>query len=270
MKLLPLFILLSLSSSLSQLFDQQMIQVPAPPGLGFDNFAQGPSPQRFMQSNTGFELADQASESLENDLSSQAQNLIQENEKKTAELASLRKRAIAQEAASVESAEFKSLKVNNLRVESTIQIGGAFSLEKDGLRVTNETNLYLGNESYSVEKILSNMRFVEKVMSVCGENLEKCSLGTHGEGENANSGRKVEERGRNNMRLKQKNNGRFLETGFNTKKGKKQKQYDVNNELAGNSIDLDTREKEKEVESAVENVLSDEANLSNYGGNNES
>ena len=204
---------------------------------------------------------------FESSLASQAQNMIEERNIPTPvvvenngrnPVGSLRKNA----------ENMEEVSVKNLNVDGTLKVSGGIAIERNGLRLSNETNFLMGNESVSVGKILEMVRFAAKMKEICGENFENCTpkeKKQEQKGEDTKNIEQTEKLEKAKYRLKQKNS-RFLEMNMK-KKGKKQNDLSAE-ELAKNSIDLDARAKEHEVEAAVEKVMSDEDNLSNYGTTN--
>lgn len=258
-----LFCFLSISVTFCQLFDQRIPSV-IPAVQGFDNFdTLSPINQpHFLQEKT------YENENIANTLNSQAENLIQETENKAVETeeASEKKRLNEMSAVSLENSEINNLTVNNLNVHTNLRFAGGITIEKNGIKVTNETNFFLDNNTFSFEKLLHFMNFAEKISSLCGENLENCP----GLNKKEEANRQMQEKSK--FRMKQRNNGRFLQMNTNKNKESKAKgkQLGLSDEyLVSNSIDLDTSAKEKEVENAVESVLSDEQNLHNYGAHDQ-
>lgn len=250
-----LFCFLLISVTFCQLFEQRGPSL-IPTVQGFDNFdTLSPTNQpHFLQEKS------EENENIANTLNSQAESLIQENENKAVENAEANEKKKLREmtAVSLENSEINNLTVNNLNVHTNLRFAGGIALEKNAIRVTNETNFLLENNTFSFEKLLRFMNFAEKLSSLCGENLENCP----GLNKKEEGNRQMQEKSK--FRMKQRNNGRFLQMNANKNKGKG-KQLS-NEDFVSNSIDLDTSAKEKEVENAVENVLSDEQNLHNYGG----
>lgn len=280
MKLL-FFILFALASCQLNLFDQALtanaMTYTVPNSIlnpGFDSFAapavptppiyQDSVPQpRFMQEGSSMAMGEVVP-GFESSLASQAQNMIEQRniptpvvENTVKETGTQRKNAEGQEEVSVK----------NLNVDGKLMVSGGIVIEKNGLRLSNETNFLMGNESVSVGKVLEMVRFATKMKEICGENFENCAPQKKEEtkGEDTKNSQQTEKLEKAKYRLKQKNS-RFLELNIK-KKGKKQNDLSAE-ELAKNSIDLDARAKEHEVEAAVEKVMSDEDNLSNYGTSN--
>lgn len=222
-------------------------------------------PQRFIQDN----LANSDTESVTNELSngletvldSQAQNLISEQDKKTSESEPTQNQ---QNFGIVENSEINNMTVKDLNIQDHLKIAGNVIIEKNGVRVTNESSLFFGNETFSVGKLLEMVKFAEKIRTICGENFEKCNPEQKKVGADENI-KKFQTKSK--FRLKQRGN-RFLQTN-NQKKIQAKQEGDISEaDIANNSIDLETQEKEKEVEAAVEKVMDDEFILNNHGNKN--
>ena len=271
MKLSLFFVLFALCSCQLHLFDQALtgntLTYTVPNSIlnpGFDSFIappptpqslpiyqEAPQPPRFMQSSLG-----EVAPGFESALASQAQNLIQQRNEPVAEA--------NRESQGRNTENQETLSVKNLNIDGSLKVSGGVVIEKNGLRLSNETNFLMGNESMSVGKVVEMVRFAAKIKEICGENFENCSpeKKTEAKKEETKTNQQTEKIEKAKYRLKQKNS-RFLEVNMK-KKGKKQNDISAE-EVANNSIDLDARAKEHEVEAAVEKVMSDEDNLSNYG-----
>jgi len=274
--LIFLSVLLALTAGQMQLFDQPFagntITYTVPNSIlnpGFDNFVNAPpsqpqavpvlannQQQRFLQ--TTF---DEVAPGFEKSLANQAQNMIAERDQPEPVV-----NYAPTPAPAVQNPD-NNLSVTNLNIDGSLKVSGNVVIEKDGLRVNKETNLLMGNESLSMGKVVDMVRFAQKIKEICGENFERCSPSGDQTSETKKEVKGQPEKSeiKAKYRLKQKNS-RFLEVN-NKKKGKKQSGMTAE-DIANNSIDLDARAKENEVESAVEKVMSDEENLTNYGESN--